>query len=136
AGCPVCSSSADGFDAWVPHLAARDATFLCISRAPLDKLQAYKQRMGWGFEWVSSADSDFNFDFETSRTPEQVKPWVESGQLPQIVHDNAAACGTDAAAYIAEGPVFNAFALDGDDVYQTYSTTARGLEFMMGYYWF
>src|SRR5882762_9195621 len=63
AGCPVCSSGADTFNGAVPHLNARDVTFLCISRAPLERLEAYKQRMGWSFPWVSSAGTDFNFDF-------------------------------------------------------------------------
>src|SRR6266566_8326906 len=63
AGCPVCSSGADTYSGAVPHLRARDVTFLCISRAPLEKLQAYKRRMGWNFPWVSSHGSDFNFDF-------------------------------------------------------------------------
>src|ERR671910_367953 len=66
AGCPVCSSAADTFDGAGEHLRARDATFLCISRAPLERLQAYKRRMGWSFPWVSSAGSDFNFDFGAS----------------------------------------------------------------------
>src|SRR5881397_2099362 len=63
AGCPVCSSGADTFDGAVVHLNQRDVTFLCVSRAPLETLQAYKRRMGWSFPWVSSLGSDFNFDF-------------------------------------------------------------------------
>ena len=63
AGCPVCSSIADSFDGVAPHLAARDVTMICISRAPLEKLLAYRERMGWSFNWASSHDSDFNFDF-------------------------------------------------------------------------
>src|SRR6266496_6317463 len=70
AGCPVCSSAADTFNGSVPHLNARDVTFTCISRAPLEKLQGYKSRMGWSFPWVSSAGSDFNFDFGASHTEE------------------------------------------------------------------
>jgi predicted dithiol-disulfide oxidoreductase (DUF899 family) len=58
AGCPVCSSAADTFNGAVPHLNAREVTFTCISRAPLDKLQAYKRRMGWNFPWASSYGSD------------------------------------------------------------------------------
>src|SRR4030088_2543476 len=71
AGCAVCSSSADAVNGVLPHLNARDATMVYVSRAPLDKLQAYKRRMGWTFPWVSSADSDFNYDFGVSRTEEQ-----------------------------------------------------------------
>jgi len=135
AGCPVCSSSADGFDAWVPHLGARDATFVCISRAPLDKLQAYKRRMGWRFPWVSSNASDFNFDLQASMPKEALTSFLE-GDIPPIVSQLAEACGTDPGGYVTEGPVFNAFALDDGVVYHTYATTARGLEFMMGYYGF
>jgi predicted dithiol-disulfide oxidoreductase (DUF899 family) len=72
AGCPVCSSGADTFDGAVEHLNARDVTFLCVSRAPLERLRAYKARMNWKFPWVSSAGNDFNFDFGVSHTEEQV----------------------------------------------------------------
>jgi predicted dithiol-disulfide oxidoreductase (DUF899 family) len=102
AGCPVCSSMADGFDAAIPHLNQRDVTFLSISRAPLAKLQAYKERMGWQFPWASSSATDFNFDMEASRSREAVAPFVEAG-LPPIIDELAAACGTDAAGYISEG---------------------------------
>ncbi len=69
AGCRTCSSMVDGFDGLLPHLHARDVTLLLVSRAPLAKLQAYKQRMGWSLPWVSSANTDFNFDFGASSTP-------------------------------------------------------------------
>ena len=72
AGCPACSAIADGFNGVVEHLAHRaDTTMLCISRAPLDKLVAFKRRMGWTFPWASSFGSDFNYDFHTSLTEEQ-----------------------------------------------------------------
>ena len=132
AGCPVCSSAADTFDGAVAHLNARDVTFMCVSRAPLEKLQAYKQRMGWTFPWASTAD-DFNFDFGASHTEEELKPFLESGQLGPVPA-MAAQCGTDPAGYLSEGPVLNAFALAGGVVHHTYSTTARGLEVLMGYY--
>jgi predicted dithiol-disulfide oxidoreductase (DUF899 family) len=103
AGCPVCSSMADGFDAVIRHLNQRDVTFVSISRAPLAKLQAYKERMGWRFPWVSSSGTDFNFDMEASRPREAVAPFVEAG-LPPIIDELAASCGTDAAGYISEGP--------------------------------
>src|SRR5205814_3073058 len=67
AGCPTCSSSADAVNGVLPHLHARDATMLYVSRAPLAKLQAYKRRLGWSFPWVSSGGSDFNFDFGVSQ---------------------------------------------------------------------
>ncbi len=135
AGCPVCSSAADGFDGVGPHLAARDVTFLCISRAPLAKLQAYKRRMGWQFPWVSSSGSDYNFDFEISRPEESVRLMLEAGP-PPIVVELATGCGTDPAGYISEAPVLSAYALEDGVVHHTYSTTARGLEFMMVYYGF
>src|SRR5918992_6088520 len=68
AGCPTCSSMVDGFDGLLPHLHARDVTMLLVSRAPLDRLQAYKRRMGWSIGWASTAESDFNFDFGVSFT--------------------------------------------------------------------
>ena len=75
AGCPVNSSMADGLDGLLPHLHARDVTLLLVSQAPLAKLQAYKHRMGWSLPWVSSANTDFNFDFGASYTEEQVRSW-------------------------------------------------------------
>jgi len=133
AGCPVCSSGADTYNGAVPHLNARDVTFLCISRAPLERLQAYRQRMGWSFPWVSSEGSDFNFDFNASATEEQLASFLK-GDPPPIVVQLAAACGTDPAGYVSEAPVLNAFALSDGVVYHTYSTTARGLEFLLAYY--
>jgi predicted dithiol-disulfide oxidoreductase (DUF899 family) len=133
AGCPVCSSGADTYNGAVPHLNARDVTFLCVSRAPLEKLQAYERRMGWTFPWVSSEGSDFNYDFGVSQTGEQLAKFLE-GPLPPPVQQLAAACGTDAEGYISEGPGLSAFTLADGVVYHTYSTYARGLEIMLGYY--
>ncbi|MDX6520348.1 MAG: hypothetical protein QOF08_953 [Gaiellales bacterium] len=133
AGCPVCSSAADTYNGAVPHLNARNVTFLCASRAPLEKLKAYKQRMGWSFPWVSSVGSDFNADFGASLTVEELKPFLDSGQLGPVPA-LADACGTDPAGYLSEGPVVSVFALADGVVHQTYSTGARGLEFLMGYY--
>jgi predicted dithiol-disulfide oxidoreductase (DUF899 family) len=146
AGCPTCSSSADSFDAVRMHLENHDVTFLAISRAPIEKLRAYKQRMGWGFPWASSADSDFNFDFGVSFTDEQqrsgaehnfqefptMQPVIEAG-LPQIV-EQADATGTDPAGYLSEAPGMSAFALEDGGVFHTYSAYARGLDVLMGYY--
>src|SRR3984885_6566785 len=70
AGCPSCSSIADGFNGFAVHLANHDVTLAAVSRAPLTKLQAYKQRMGWSFPWASSSGNDFNFDFNIAFTPE------------------------------------------------------------------
>jgi predicted dithiol-disulfide oxidoreductase (DUF899 family) len=137
AGCPVCSSSADAVNGVLAHLHARDVTMLYISRAPLEKLQAYKRRMGWSFPWVSSADSDFNFDFGVSYTDDQVRermgPILER-EPPPVLLQMAAETGTDVAGYVSEGPGMSAFTLADGAVYHTYSTNARGLEFLMGYY--
>jgi predicted dithiol-disulfide oxidoreductase (DUF899 family) len=135
AGCPVCSSAADTFNGAVPHLNARDVTFTAISRAPLDKLQGYRQRMGWTFPWASSYGTDYNFDLEISR-PEEVTRAALAGGVPPVVTRLAEECGTEPAAYLSEMPVMSSYALDDKTVYLTYSTTARGLEFMMGYYGF
>jgi predicted dithiol-disulfide oxidoreductase (DUF899 family) len=134
AGCPMCSSVADGFDAAVPHLRAKDVTLIAISRAPLAKLQAFKKRMGWSFPWASSYGSDFNFDMQASQSDENVKAMLAGWEPTETVNRFAAECGTDPAGYLTEAPVLNSFALEDGVVYQTYTTTARGLEFMLGYY--
>ena len=136
AGDPVNSSIADGLDGLLPHLHARDVTLLLVSRAPLAKLQAYKQRMGWSLPWVSSANTDFNFDFGASYTEEQVREFLAplEGRLPPIARQNAAATGTDVLGYLSEAPAMSAFTLQDGAVYQTYATTARGVEPLMGYY--
>ena len=137
AGCPVNSSIADAIDGLLPHLHARDVTLLLVSSAPLEKLQAYKRRMGWSIPWASSANSYFNVDLGFAATeemaPEEIAPWLDAG-LPPVVEHNATASGTDIAGYLTESPGFSAFVLDRGAVYQTYQTTARGLEFLMGYY--
>jgi predicted dithiol-disulfide oxidoreductase (DUF899 family) len=138
AGCPVCSSMADGINGLLPHLHARDVTMLLVSRAPLERLQAYKRRLGWSIPWASSAGSDFNFDFDASYTPEQVReqwgPVLDDP--PPGLRQLATATGTDVLGYVSEGaiPTSTAFVLDDGVVYQTYSTQARGVEFLMGYY--
>jgi predicted dithiol-disulfide oxidoreductase (DUF899 family) len=135
AGCPVNSSMVDGFDGLVPHLQARDATLLLVSQAPLASLQAYKKRMGWSIPWVSAGNTDFNFDLGASFTAEQVRAQTPpEDQLPPVVARNAAAAGTDIAGYLSEAPAVSIFALEDGAVYQTYATTWRGLEFLMGYY--
>jgi predicted dithiol-disulfide oxidoreductase (DUF899 family) len=137
-GCPVNSSIADAVDGVLPHLHARDVTFVFVSQAPLAKLQAYKRRMGWSFPWVSSAPSEFNFDLGFSHTEGEGRAVVEqmmgeSGVPPIVVH-NAEASGTDVVGYMTESPGFSAFASEDGTVFQTYSTTWRGLEFVMTYY--
>ena len=88
AGCTVCSSIADNIDANVPHLRARDATTLLVSRAPLEKLQSYKQRMGWNIDWVSTAGNDFNRDLGLTHTEEELRPFLE-GEIPPVVTEMA-----------------------------------------------
>jgi predicted dithiol-disulfide oxidoreductase (DUF899 family) len=138
AGCPVNSSIADAINGVLPHLHARDATMVLASRAPLDKQQAYKRRMGWSIPWVSDGNSGFAFDYGFSSTQEQTREWLapmlESGMAPPIIEHNARATGTDPVSYLSEGFGFIAFVRDGGDVYLTYSTTDRGVEFLMGYY--
>jgi predicted dithiol-disulfide oxidoreductase (DUF899 family) len=133
AGCPVCSSAADTYDGQVAHLNARDVTFTCASRAPLDKLLGYRDRMGWSFPWVSTAGSDFNFDFGASHTEDEIRPVLEQG-APPVVEQLAGDCGTDPLGFMSEGPALSAFRLEDGTVYKTYSTTARGLEPAMSYY--
>ena len=130
AGCPVCSSIADSFNGVLEHLAARDVTMICVSRAPLEKLLAYRQRMGWNFNWASSYESDFNFDFGRSVSKETVATWF-ADEPPAIPARLAAECGTDAIGYMSEGPGLSVFTLSDGDVYMTYSATARGLEPVM-----
>jgi predicted dithiol-disulfide oxidoreductase (DUF899 family) len=134
AGCPVCSSIADTFAAQVPHMNARDTTLMLASRAPLDKLLAYRERMGWAIPWVSSGGSDFNRDLGFLNTEEELKPWLEAGDIPLTVEENARMCGTDVLGYVTEGPGLSVYALSEGTVYRTYVSTARGLEFAMTYY--
>ena len=132
AGDPVNSSIADTLDALLPHLQARDVTVVLVSQAPLAKLQAYKRRMGWRLGWVSAAPGDFNLDLGASATQEVTPPG--EGGLPPIVAQNAAAAGTDVGGYLTEAPAVSVFALQDGVVYQSYGTSWRGVEFLMGYY--
>jgi predicted dithiol-disulfide oxidoreductase (DUF899 family) len=136
AGDAVNSSIADTINALIPHLSAHDVTMLLVSQAPLEKLQAYKRRMGWDIPWVSAASSAFNVDLGYSSDEAETRAWVEQnlGSLPPIVDRNASSSGTDVAGYLTQSPGFSAFVLDDDVVYQTYATGWRGVEFLMGYY--
>src|SRR5436309_8018349 len=133
AGCPVCSSITDTLAPQVAHLKARDTTLLLASRGPLEKLLAYRERMGWGIDWVSSGGSDFNRDIGFLSTEEELRPFLE-GEIPSTVEQNARMCGTDVLGYVAEGPGLSAYALSGGTVYRTYVTTSRGLAPAMAYY--
>jgi predicted dithiol-disulfide oxidoreductase (DUF899 family) len=147
AGCPACSSIADGFNGFVVHLANHDVMLWAVSRAPLAKLQAYKRRMGWSFPWASSFRSDFNYDFDTSVTEEQqrsglveynyrttdIRPSLEAGKEGPLA-EFAAGAGTDWATFAREQPGMSAFALEDGVVYHTYSAYARGLDGLWGMY--
>jgi predicted dithiol-disulfide oxidoreductase (DUF899 family) len=155
AGCPSCSAIADGFDGFVAHLANHDVALSAVSRAPLAKLRAYKERMGWTFPWASSRGGDFNFDFNVSLTEEQQRagtveynyrrqpaspssggdgPEIPSRATPEGAAKGAAMTGTDVATYARERPGMSAFALEDGVVYHTYSTYARGLDGLWGAY--
>jgi predicted dithiol-disulfide oxidoreductase (DUF899 family) len=133
AGCPVCSSIADNLNPNAVHLAARDTKLMLVSRAPLEKLLGYRQRMGWSLDWASTVGSEFNRELGFLNTEEELRPFLE-GELPPAVVQNAEACGVDARTYVAEGPGLSAYILWDGRVYRTYVSTARGLEPVMGYY--
>ena len=136
AGCTTCSSIADAVNGALPHLNARDVTMLFVSQAPLAKLQAYKRRMGWSFPWVSSAAGDFNVQLGFSSSEEDTRAWVEPirDQLPPIAARNARDAGANLVGYLSETQGFSTFIRENGAVYETYSTGARGVEFLMGYY--
>ena len=145
AGCPACSSIADGFDGSAVHLANHDVTLMAVSRAPLAKLQAYRRRMGWSFPWASAFETDFNDDFGVRITEAQQRlggaeynyrresQWQLRGEQGPVA-EIAAMTGTDAATYTRERPGVSAFALEDGAVYHTYSAYARGLDGLWGMY--
>jgi len=145
AGCPSCSSIADGFNGIAVHLASHDVMLTAVSRAPLPKLNAFKQRMGWTFLWASAHDSDFNTDFNVRFTEKQQRDgtieynyrregkWQLRGS-DNPVAQSAAMAGTDAATYVRERPGLSAFVLQDGVVYHTYSAYARGLDAVWGMY--
>jgi predicted dithiol-disulfide oxidoreductase (DUF899 family) len=158
ASCPSCASIADGFNGIAVHLANHDVMLTAVSRAPLAKLRAFKQRMGWTFPWASSHSSEFNFDFNVRFTEEQQREgrieynyrreekWNSmSGEVagkvlraaPPVdatIHQIAAMAGTDAATFVRERPGVSAFVLEDGVVYHTYSAYARGLDSLWGMY--
>jgi predicted dithiol-disulfide oxidoreductase (DUF899 family) len=145
AGCPSCSAIADGFDGIAVHLANHDVTLSAVSSAPLAKLLAYRERMGWTFPWASAFASNFNRDFNVRFTAEQQRGgnieynyrregvWQLRGN-EGLVGEIAAMTGTDAATYTRERPGLSAFVLEDGVVYHTYSTFARGLDGIWGMY--
>jgi predicted dithiol-disulfide oxidoreductase (DUF899 family) len=146
AGCVSCSAIADGFNGIVVHLANHDVMFSAVSRAPLAKLQTYKQRMGWTFPWASSLGSDFNFDFNVSFTEAQQREGgvdynyergghaMDATPVPPPVAQLAAMSGTDAPTYSRDRPGLSAFVLEDGVVYHTYSSYARGVDSLWGMY--
>jgi len=161
AGCATCSTIADGFNGFGVHLANHGVTLAAVSRAPLAKLRAYRERMGWSFPWASSVGTDFNSDFNVSFSEAQQRdrrieynyrrepPFTQGGWgkildgsgplgVPERgegpVADNAAMTGTDAATYTRERPGMSAFVRDDGVIYHTYSTYARGLDGLWGMY--
>ncbi len=121
-GCPSCSAVADGFDETHLHLQNHDVAFTAVSRAPLDKLLAYRDRMEWSFPWVSSGRSNFNFDFNVSFTEES----VARGQMSNF--GDLLDWMVDPANLPVEGPGMSAFALEDGVVHHTYSAYTRGID--------
>jgi len=162
AGCPACSSIADGFNGICTHLSNHDVMLWAVSRAPYPKLEAYRRRMDWTFPWASSFGGDFNADFSVQLTEEQQRQggfaynyqkepaakadnalegrqsgkWNKEketgGKGP--VFEMATRCGTDAGTYLRERPGMSAFVRENGNIYHTYSTYARGLDAMWGFY--
>jgi predicted dithiol-disulfide oxidoreductase (DUF899 family) len=153
AGCPSCSAIADGYNGSVTHLANHDVMLWTVSRAPLEKLQAYRRRMGWTFPWASALGGDFNFDFNVSLTEQQQREGAveynyrreaalaeggigdaltKGGEGP--VAEMAAMTGTNVATYTRERPGLSAFVLEDGVVYHTYSTYSRGVDALWGMY--
>jgi predicted dithiol-disulfide oxidoreductase (DUF899 family) len=149
AGCPSCSSIADGFNGIYTHLANHDVMLWAVSRAALPKLRGYQHRMGWTFPWASSVGGNFNFDFCVSYTEQQQREGIEYNftHEPEMEWRKsemsrgdgaelqfAAKCGVDVPAYHRERPGMSAFALEDGIVYHTYSTYARGVDALWGMY--
>jgi predicted dithiol-disulfide oxidoreductase (DUF899 family) len=122
-GCKSCSFLADHYNPSIIHLKHRDVTMVTVSRAPLEKLKAFKHRMGWNFKWVSSLGSDFNWDYHVSFKPEDL-------EKKQVYYNY-----TEQSFPVTEGPGISVFYKDGSgDVFHTYSSYARGLDMFLGAY--
>lgn len=136
AGCPSCSSVADGFDGIHVHLRNHDVAFTAVSRAPLPQLQAYKQRMGWSFPWASSAGSDFNVDFGVSFTADELARGEATYNFRTLEPAPDEAVRGDGTALVddAESPGMSAFAMQDGQVFHTYSAYSRGVDALWGMY--
>jgi len=125
AACPGCSFQAEHIDGPAPHLDHHDVRIVAVSRTPLAKLLAYKARMGWRFDWVSSLGGDFNYDFQVSFTKDQ----VAEGRIDY----NFGTIQIDPRYVDEELPGVSVFLRnDAGEIFHTYSTYARGLDFLLG----
>lgn len=157
AGCPSCSAIADGFNGSVVHLANHDVLLTAVSLAPLEKLLAFRKRMGWSFPWASSLGGEFNFDFCASFTKEQQRDGIEYNftrepQQPacergavgggdedgcedgEAEFEIATVCGVNRSTFLRQRPGMSAFIQNGGVVYHTYSTYSRGVDSLWGMY--
>jgi predicted dithiol-disulfide oxidoreductase (DUF899 family) len=149
AGCASCSAIADGFNGIAVHLENHDVAFTAVSRAPLEKLLAFRERMGWNFDWASSYGSDFNSDFSVWLSEEQQREGgfeynyrrepplpasAEAGLRQGPVGSMAAMSGTDPATYIRDRPGVSAFVMEDGQVYHTYSGYSRSVDGLWGMY--
>ncbi|MFA6265151.1 MAG: DUF899 domain-containing protein, partial [Pseudolabrys sp.] len=144
AGCASCSAVADGFNGIFVHLENHDVAFTAVSRAPLARLQAFRQRMGWTFPWASSGGGEFNYDFNVSITEEQQRQGgyeynyargthaMDARSVPPVVADHAAVTGAEPIAYVRDRPGMSTFVIEDGVVYHTYSAYARGLDGLWG----
>jgi predicted dithiol-disulfide oxidoreductase (DUF899 family) len=126
--CPGCSGLADGFDGSLIHLNKNDVTFVCFSRAPIDRLIAYKRRMGWEFPYVSTNGTDFPYDFGLALKPEQVQEVPQVKEMvdnpPEWLQEWSEQVGAELKDAMTEAPGYIAFARDNGTVYHTYTVTA------------
>jgi predicted dithiol-disulfide oxidoreductase (DUF899 family) len=134
-GCPSCSAGADEVSrGLLEHLHARDTTLTYVSRAPLEKLERYKARKGWTFPWYSSYGSDFNYDFHV--TLDESVARIEYNYRTKAEHEQAGTAGYVEGEQPIEAPGSSYFLRDGERVFHTYSTFARGAEMTGGSYYF
>lgn len=126
-GCPSCSFFADNFTGTIIHLPARNTAFACVSRAPISKIEAFKERMGWTFPWFSSFDSTFNRDFQVT---------VDTATDSEYNYANAAALKQAGKIWIEKGelPGLSVFLREDDHIFHTYSTYQRGLDLLLNTY--
>jgi predicted dithiol-disulfide oxidoreductase (DUF899 family) len=143
APCASCSMIADGFNGFWEHLAHHDVMLVAVSRAPFEKIQERKQKAGWTFPWVSSFESDFNYDHFVGFTDAQQdqgyrynfqdKPPLPA-DMPAEPDSHAGLCGVDWRTFLKDMPGMSAFVLEDGEVYHTYSTYGRGLDGLWGAY--